>query len=92
MNIEDIQPLIPAHEPDGYFWMALAIVLFSCMIWMVVEWFKNNTKVLGRLTTIMEDQREMISELKTMVEVHETEIEEIKNKLNTPLVTYRRGK
>jgi hypothetical protein len=69
-----LQELAQIPTPDMFFWYSLSIVLSASLIWVVNRYVNRTDKMFQQLI-------DAVTELKVMIKVHESEIENLKEKV-----------
>jgi len=69
-----LQELAQIPTPDMFFWYSLSIVLSASLIWVVNRYVNRTDKMFQQLI-------DAVTELKVMIKVHESEIDNLKEKV-----------
>lgn len=69
-----IQELVQIPTPDMLFWYSLSIVLAGSLIWVVNRYVNRTDKMFSQLI-------DAVNELRIIIKVHETEIDNLKDKV-----------
>ncbi len=68
------------NGPNAYFWYALAIALSGIIITFVLMWGKWVIARFDRQDTTLDKLADIVGDLKTILKVHDLEIQNLKNK------------
>lgn len=68
------QDIVQVPTPDMLFWYSLSIILAGALIWVVNRYVTRTDKMFSQLI-------EAVNELRIIIKVHETEIENLKDKV-----------
>lgn len=69
-----LQEIAQIPTPDMLFWYSLSIVLAGSLIWVVNRYVNRTDKMFSQLI-------DAVNELRIIIKVHETEIENLKDKV-----------